>query len=726
VRGVNWRQLLLDLGALSAAIFIALVAINQSRPFALDLPFEYAGDALYESALAKAVQREAGAPFQNDHLAAPFGAERSDRPQLDRGNLALMQALSWVTPGWVELVNLFLIASYFTVGWAAYAAMRGLGVDRPWAILGGLLFSFLPYHDMRITLGHFRLASYFCVPIACWLAVDAWRRGLAGAEDRLMRPALLLRIVALVLAGCGGAYYALFGIFLTAVAGVAAVMQVRRARAAMPALLVAGGLVVVLALQMAPTIRYQMKHGPNPEVLVRAPGEAEFYGLKVVQLLLPRPDHRWDVADRLQQRYALAAPLVNENRASALGALGAIGFIGLALVAFRRLVTAGGCRDTLGQLAVLALSLVALASVGGLGSMLAFEVTDKVRAYNRVSVFIGFFALSALCLVLQRALHRDADRRSSHPVMVAALVGGLAIFGIWDQTSSFERVGVEAYQTDREFVRALEQRVPAGAMVYQMPYRPFPEAPPMHAMKSYDSIRGYLHSDTLRWSAGAARGRESGQWSRAMSALPVEQQLSAAATSGFQAVVLDRRGYVDNRAEAGISAVLGPPIVASADGAMVAWPLRATGTTPVPFERIMGQFGDEWSLAMEDLPPIVATLSGFGEPEPWGRWTVGPVARIEFARALPARFILRLQTLGAMRPDLGVSIRVRAGAVTRNFVLRQAGETAEIDFDGVNDARSIEIEIPHPVAPRDMGMNDDPRPLGIGIRSLTIRVPAGP
>ena len=46
-----------------------------------------------------------------------------------------------------------------------------------------------------------------------------------------------------------------------------------------------------------------------------------------------------------------------------------------------------------------------------------------------------------------------------------------------------------------------------GAMVFQLPYRRFPETQPLARMADYDLMRGYLHSDDLRWSYGFMKGR---------------------------------------------------------------------------------------------------------------------------------------------------------------------------------------------------------------------------
>jgi phosphoglycerol transferase len=45
-------------------------------------------------------------------------------------------------------------------------------------------------------------------------------------------------------------------------------------------------------INVAPNIVNKVTNGSNPEVAVRSPAEAEIYGFKLTQLLLPRSDHR--------------------------------------------------------------------------------------------------------------------------------------------------------------------------------------------------------------------------------------------------------------------------------------------------------------------------------------------------------------------------------------------------------------------------------------------------
>ena len=200
-----------------------------------------------------------------------------------------------------------------------------------------------------------------------------------------------------------------------------------------------------------------------------------------------------------------------------------------------------------------------------------------------------------------------------------------------------------------------------------MPYRPYPEAGTLHALDDYELSRGYLNTRTLRWSYGAMKGRAGDDWLALMSLREPEDQVDLAARSGFGAIYLDRRGYVDAGAvDATLRRRLGPPIAQSDDGHRAVYRVPPAGTTPVPREALLlPVFGAPIAFTERPLPRGVSALSGFSGVEPTGRWTEGPLARIEFEQPLPSRFALRVDTAMAMPPSADVDLPVRIGGVVR-------------------------------------------------------------
>ena len=121
----------------------------------------------------------------------------------------------------------------------------------------------------------------------------------------------------------------------------------------------------------------------------------------------------------------------------------------------------------------------------------------------------------------------------------------------------------------------------------------------------------------------------------------------------------------------------------------------------------------------------VASVSGISHHEPWGRWTDGDRAVLQFRKPLPSTFQLKLQTASAFVPTAGVLILVRAGSIQKEFTVTSLNQLILLDFDGVVNADRLEFMIPHSTSPKELAVSDDPRKLGLGLVSLAIRAKEG-
>jgi phosphoglycerol transferase len=230
--------------------------------------------------------------------------------------------------------------------------------------------------------------------------------------------------------------------------------------------------------------------------------------------------------------------------------IGGVGF--MVMLSWTLFVRAGNRHRTLiDALATMNLAVVLLATTGGFGMIFNLLVHPQIRAYNRASVFIAFFALTTVAMGLDWLDRRCATARSRTVFGVSMIL--LLVAGILDQ-SSFEMLPVPSWEgpyrkqfhADAEFVACIEAALPAGAAVYQLPYTTYPdEASYVHLMGPYEHHRPYLHSRSLRFSHGAMRGREADRWHQAIQGLPLDAFLDAITKAGFQAIYIDRRGYPD-------------------------------------------------------------------------------------------------------------------------------------------------------------------------------------
>jgi phosphoglycerol transferase len=188
---------------------------------------------------------------------------------------------------------------------------------------------------------------------------------------------------------------------------------------------------------------------------------------------------------------------------------------------------------------------------------------------------------------------------------VLALVAAL---GVFDETSvgyvpDYPRAEA-AYRSDADFVARIEASLPAGAMVFQLPYLPFYESPPLHRMQDYEPARFYLHSRELRWSYGAMKGREAAAWQEGVVRRPLPRALERVVLAGFAGLTVDRFGYADGgrETEKQIDAVAGPHAFTSADGRFVLYDLRPLA------DRLRQSLGEERSAESraKALEPVAA------------------------------------------------------------------------------------------------------------------------
>jgi phosphoglycerol transferase len=168
--------------------------------------------------------------------------------------------------------------------------------------------------------------------------------------------------------------------------------------------------------------------------------------------------------------------------------------------------------------------------------------------------------------------------RRTWPVLLALLL----VIGVADQTSrppSYAATRAE-FRSDDVFVRAVERRIGKNAMVFQLPYNPYPEVAGSYDMDYYDEARGYLHSKTLRWSFGAVRGRYEADWQVKVVAGTVPDLIDTVAALGFSGIYIDRFGYEKRAAdpvEIQVARASNEKPVVSPNHRLVLYDIRALG-----------------------------------------------------------------------------------------------------------------------------------------------------
>ncbi len=131
-------------------------------------------------------------------------------------------------------------------------------------------------------------------------------------------------------------------------------------------------------------------------------------------------------------------------------------------------------------------------------------------------------------------------------------------------------------ESEQAFTNSMEALLPENAMVFQLPLTTFPEAGPIVNLPDYSLLTPYLLGNgKLRYSFGGLRGRAS-DWQVPWGTHRSTQLVRGLALVGYDALYVDRRGYVDRGAQLNQDLVplVGPPVLTSADGNQVLYDLR--------------------------------------------------------------------------------------------------------------------------------------------------------
>jgi hypothetical protein len=556
---------------------------------AWQVPPAYSSDALEVLAHLKAAGEWGVVPTMPNHvhrLGAPFGAEWSEYPAADDVLMLVAGQLARVV-GLGVASNLLVVFAQMSAAGAFFFAVRWLGHRREWATAGGLLFAF-SYHNVTRGLPHLSLILTYTVPLAllsCWLIARSRRLTWCGSG------AIVCYLTALA-AGIGNPYNLFLYLQLLGWALIATWLVDRRGINVRIGLVTALLAVLTFFIVNADVWLANSAEGAAP-LMARNYGGVEHYALKPIELLLPPANHRLDAFAFWGHRYLRWSDWQGEPFSPYLGVFGGVGLGGLLIASTIALLRS---RARSAGLALQATWILLFSVIGGVNSLLALFLGLQIfRGTNRYSVFLLALGLTFFVSICSRRL-----RRSSR-ILSVALAVVVAAAGLWEEIPRADSLGNQAvikarFTNDQNLGAEMEKLLPAGSMVFQLPFLEFPEARPINRLEDYELFRPYLHTATLRFTYGALKYRARSRWYREYASLPVPELVARLEANGFAAIYINRRGYADN-GDAIVSALAAAgrhPILTGANGQQVVVRLQPK-PKPVPPVASEFTFGQGWN-----------------------------------------------------------------------------------------------------------------------------------
>ncbi len=492
------------------------------------------GDALAVFAEVKAARDGYFRPFQFTNipeLGAPYGANWDDYPITEKPLIYLTGLLAGII-GIFAAANFAVMAGQALAAISFYVACRMLSCSWLWSFAGALAFAFSRF-AVAHGLHHLTVLYYWHVPLC--LVVCEWI--MRGEGIKFGGHRFKFALIVAFITGIQHVYYT--NIFVEFVLFGGLLQWWRRGwRWALPAVAVIGTALAALVIVNSNTIFYQLVHGGNGHAVVRNYDGLNLYGLKMVDLVIPPPDHRlpffaaWGV-NHLKESMVLPGEQPPPDYLGLLG-LGALAW--LVMASLRRV--AGHAKLPLETFLILWILLYA--TVGGINGIMGTLGFELFRTSARYSIFI-------LCIALMFAVRRLSLVKFKERILAYGLAILLMLISIVDQTPPWvstrdlDETAV-AVTSDRLFAEEMEKRLPANAMVFQVPIMEFPETP---LLNPYDHFLPYLYSHHLRFSFGTVKGRPQEEWQQKLGQMELDALVPKLESYGFSAVYVNRNRYSD-------------------------------------------------------------------------------------------------------------------------------------------------------------------------------------
>ena len=444
----------------------------------------------------------------------------------------------------VGAYNLYYFTGYFLIFVFSYIVSRALEFKILQSICISLLYNFIPYHDLRIM--HLNLTWYFLIPIFIYLGFVLFSKTIKFNLERKLLYYLPLLFFFIYCIYSQHPYYGAFELIILLLGLIARVIFFHKFDNFKFLFIFLFIIFSIFYIQIFSTDTYNSIYGPNPysHGVERTFFESELYGLKLIQLLLPRSGHRIDLFSKLNFKYN---DFYIHNLPSSLGILGNLGFIFLLFFPFLSNDFVFKKDKRIFYFSFLTLVIFLVATVGGFSSLFALIGSTLLRDWSRFCIVLSFTSIAVIFIILEK---QKLSKNLYYIILIT-----ITILAMLDQTKGtnakekfrklfhinendyYINMGnintlydyniKNRFDSDKNFFHNLEKIIPKDSSVYQLPYLP--------PATIYDHSIIWLHSNSFKTNYGNVPGRTSGNFYISLSQKNILEQLYYLKTLAFKA-----------------------------------------------------------------------------------------------------------------------------------------------------------------------------------------------
>lgn len=483
----------------------------------------------------------------------------------DMFHILIVKFFTYFTDNPFLVANLFFITTFMMISTTSFIVLRHFQISIITALSISVLYAFMPYHFER-NVSHLFLSNYmeipFSVMVALWIASDKIKIFGINSKQQYCIHANKFFFIALlisVFAAGNNIYYAYYSCITFIFAWL--IHALKKGSffdgTGFEVMILCFSTFISLLYLYLPTLFYQLQHGFNSYIAGRDISSSETFGLKIIDLFMPVANHYISYFSNLRLSFNFAVNAGAERASESLGFIGSVGFLFLLIwlvgknflqensfvnKTIKKISLNKKEQDLISDLAGINILSVLFSTVGGLAMFIAIPF-PTLRSHARFAIFIAFISLFLVAIIFDKMIEKKLFGKKIYAQIIFVFVMIVALF---DQSGkvSAETIQTQSmkdkYYSDRDFIEAIENSIPAKSQIFILPNFGFPE----NTDDDYRSIIAYAHSKNLRWSYPTVNGRESFFWQEKAVGSTFDEFIKTIKSAGFVGVYIDKEQYL--------------------------------------------------------------------------------------------------------------------------------------------------------------------------------------
>ncbi len=527
-------------------VFIVLLASYWTLDFSLfgiNFPWVIKGDMVDVYAFAQNIQ-QFGQLTIKPNLGWPY--------QSDVGNWGLPSLFDFtyffiitkiLTP--IAATNLLIFFGFILVQITTFEMFQKLKFSLVQTLFLSISLTLLPWHFQR-SLWHVTLANYFTIPLAIILIIllkEIW--------NKYNKNKLYLIIISLILISTTHTYNWFYTEILLLLTLVFLSLQNK---------FDANKLKYFLLLLVMPISILSQKliiSLNNLYTVMTSPVERSYefierYSGSFIALFMPSPMSGFEFFSKFRSNFDQVSKLSIGESGPWNSIIGIVAIAFVILFLFTKLIGKNLLNNTSAEITVLVNLFLFLFTVTlffywttGFGALFSFFITDWIRSWGRLFIYLVYFAVIILALFIKQVLPRLKIKYELRNV----LLGLIALVIFFDQT--IKQLPNDYANTKKTFIEIsnfsnqLDKKLEPNCPVLQLPILRYPEGGMVGNVSDYDPFWLYLTNPNRPFSYAAVKGTQQANWQEKIDTKSISKIASQAASVGYCAVALDLRAYAD-------------------------------------------------------------------------------------------------------------------------------------------------------------------------------------